>query len=88
MLLDWHQENLKGKSDLGFYYSNGVVGDMIGYTDLDWANDLDDRNSVSGYLSSVGAPISWRSKKRTSVLCVRQKLNMLLSPLPPQRQFG
>ena len=41
---------------------------MIGYSDSDRAGDLDDRRSVSGYMFKLcGAPISWRSKKQTSV---------------------
>ncbi len=39
---------LKGTSDLGFYYTSSVVGDLIGYSDSDWASDLDDWKSVSG----------------------------------------
>ncbi len=31
---------IKGAYDLGFYYSNSVVGDLIGYFDSDWASDL------------------------------------------------
>ena len=45
-----------------------MVGDLIGYSDSDWAGDLDDRKSVSGYMFKLcGAPISWRSKNQTSV---------------------
>ena len=80
---------LKGTSDLGLYYSSSMVGDLIGYSDSNWAGDLDDRKSVSGYVFKLcGAPISGRSKKQTSVLSLRRKPNMLLSPLPLRRQFG
>lgn len=59
---------LKGTPDLGLYYSRNSDEDMIGYSDSDWAGDLDDRRSVSGYMFKLcGAPISWRSKKQTSV---------------------
>ena len=60
---------LRGTSDLGLLYTcaDGAV-ECLGYSDSDWAGDLDDRRSTSGYifmLSSVG--ISWKSKKQTSV---------------------
>ena len=80
---------LKGTSDLGLYYSSSMVRDLIGYSYSDWAGDLDDRKSVSGYMFKLcGAPISWRSKNRRQLLSLRQKPNMLLSPLPLRRQFG
>ena len=59
---------LKGTSDLGLYYSSSVEEELIGYSDSDWAGDLDNRKSVSGYMFKLcGAPVSWRSKKQTSV---------------------
>ena len=40
----------------------------IGYSDSDYAGDLDDRKSTSGYLFKLaGAVISWRSKKQPTV---------------------
>ena len=59
---------LKGTSDLGLHYTSSDVDDLIGYSDSDWAGNLDDRRSVSGYMFMLcGAPISWMSKKQTSV---------------------
>ena len=41
---------------------------MLGYSDSDWAGDLNDRKSTSGYLLMMsGAPVSWKSKKQTCV---------------------
>ena len=39
---------LKGTSNLGLHYLNSVDEDLVGYSDSDWAGDLDDRRSVSG----------------------------------------
>ena len=44
------------------------TGTCVGYCDADWAGDLDDRRSTSGYLFKInGAAVSWRSKKQSSV---------------------
>jgi len=49
-------------------YSRSGSKKCIGYSDSDWAGDLDDRKSTSGYLFQIsGAAVSWRSKKQTCV---------------------
>ena len=43
-------------------------GGLIGYSDADWAGDVNDRKSTSGYLFMMnGAAVSWRSQKQTCV---------------------
>ena len=40
----------------------------MGYSDADWAGDLDDQRSTSGYLFHLsGAAVSWRSKRQTCI---------------------
>lgn len=58
---------LKGTFDYGIMYKR-EVSDLVAYTDSDYAGDLDDRKSTSGYvfLLSSGA-ISWLSKKQPIV---------------------
>ena len=59
---------LKGAGGYGLLYSASDQEDLHGFSDSDWAGDLEDRKSTSGYLFKLsGAPISWSSKKQTSV---------------------
>ena len=41
---------------------------LSGYSDADWAGDLDTRRSISGYVFQIqGNTVSWCSKKQASV---------------------
>ncbi|OWZ10008.1 Copia protein [Phytophthora megakarya] len=52
----------------GIRFSPGKDINFQGFSDADWAGDLSDRKSTSGYLFQVsGGPISWGSKKQSSV---------------------
>ena len=59
---------VKGIIELGILYKKGDYTDLIAYTYSDFAGDLDDRKSTSGFvfLLSSGA-ISWSSKKQPVV---------------------
>lgn len=52
-------------------YGEGVRGfahNLAGYMDADFAGDRDDRKSTTGWLFTFnGAPISWASKKQSTV---------------------
>ena len=57
-----------GTRNYGLLYDKEKVTDFIGYSDADWAGDLDDRRSTSGYLFKLsGAAVRWRSKKQYCV---------------------
>lgn len=57
---------LNGTIDYGLLYEN--KSDIEGFSDADWAGDLDDRKSTSGYVFMMsGAAISWNSKKQSCV---------------------
>ncbi|XP_068692965.1 uncharacterized protein [Montipora capricornis] len=58
---------LKGTVYLGLSYKCADVN-LIGYSDADWAGDVDDRHSTSGnvFLLAKGA-VSWLSKKQATV---------------------
>ncbi|XP_048324673.2 secreted RxLR effector protein 161-like [Ziziphus jujuba] len=59
---------LKGTVNYGIHYKKGGNGELLAFTDRDYAGDLEDKKSTSGYvfLKSSGA-ISWCSKKQPIV---------------------
>lgn len=61
---------LRGTVNYGIFYKKGGNGEceLLGFTDSDYAGDMDDRKSTSGYvfLMSSGA-VSWSSKKQPIV---------------------
>ena len=59
---------LKGTSNLGLLYREDTPAEITGYSDADWASDVGDRKSTSGYVFLLGGTaISWRSGKQTCV---------------------
>eukprot|EP00253_Pinus_taeda_P008773 PITA_08773 len=63
---------LRGTSDYGLCYQ-GIprldrVLDIHGFVDVDWAGDLDQRRSTSGYVFNLfGGAVNWMSKKQSVV---------------------
>ena len=59
---------LKGTSNFGLIYREDTPRGITGYADADWAGDVGDRKSTSGYVFLMGsAAISWKSSKQTCV---------------------
>lgn len=59
---------LKGTLELGILYKHGQKAELLAYSDSDYAGDLDDRKSTSGYVFMLGSGvISWSSKKQPVV---------------------
>ncbi|MFN3329157.1 MAG: reverse transcriptase domain-containing protein, partial [Fervidobacterium pennivorans] len=59
---------VKLNTNLGPQYSvNGNI-ELVGYTDADWANNEENRRSITGYVFILaGGPISWGSRKQQTV---------------------
>ncbi|KAL5583887.1 hypothetical protein FOVSG1_015394 [Fusarium oxysporum f. sp. vasinfectum] len=58
---------LKGSQNLELVYQGGLQP-LLGYTDSDWAGDLETRRSTSGYVFNLGTgAISWSSKRQRTV---------------------
>ncbi|XP_045802823.1 secreted RxLR effector protein 161-like [Trifolium pratense] len=59
---------LKGTMDLGIWYKRNEDTKLVGWSYSDYAGDLDDRKSTSGYVFMLGSSaISWSSKKHAIV---------------------
>jgi hypothetical protein len=59
---------LQGTKSHGICFKSGANVDFRGYSDADWAGDHSDRKSTSGYaFILMNAPVSWGSKKQSSV---------------------
>ncbi|KAK4342713.1 hypothetical protein RND71_038529 [Anisodus tanguticus] len=57
-----------GTSDLGIWYSKDINPNLIGYSDSDWASDVDDRKSTSGGCFYLGNNlVSWYSRKQNCI---------------------
>ena len=56
---------LKGTLNLAIKYQKSEDKILVGYSDADWAGDLDDRHSTTGNLFLMArGPINWLSKKQ------------------------
>ena len=59
---------LCGTTDTRLIYRKTSEMFLLGYVDTDWAGDVNNRRSISGYtFVTAGAAISWSSKKQPSV---------------------
>eukprot|EP00253_Pinus_taeda_P003817 PITA_03817 len=68
----WVFRYLRGTTDYGLCYHGRPrlhrVLDIHGFVDADWAGDLDQRRSTSGYMFNLfGGVVSWVSKKQSVV---------------------
>ena len=59
---------LAGTVQYGFVYTKENLMECCGYSDADWAGDLDDHKSTSGYIFQVeGGSVSWKCSKQSCV---------------------
>jgi hypothetical protein len=59
---------LKGTIDYGIKYTDASDVELTGYSDSDWADNLDDRRSTTGYAFSIEfGVVSWSSKKHPTI---------------------
>lgn len=59
---------LRGTMNYGILYKKGEVGNLLAFTDSDYAGDVEDRKSTSGYVFMMnGGAVAWSSKKQPIV---------------------
>ncbi|KAK6164040.1 hypothetical protein DH2020_000904 [Rehmannia glutinosa] len=59
---------IKGTTELGILYSSDTNTNLAGFSDADWAGDVDDRKSTTGGCFYLGNNlVSWYSKKQNCV---------------------
>jgi len=59
---------LKGTRNVALKFEKTGSSSLIGYSDADWAGDIDDRHSTTGIVFTMaGCSISWPSKKQATV---------------------
>lgn len=59
---------IQGTQDFGIQYKYGGEQKLVGYVDSDYAGDVDDCKSTSGYVFMLGGgAVSWVSKKQPIV---------------------
>ena len=64
----WILRYLKSSPGKGLMFSKNNHLDIEGYTDADWAGNISDRKSTSGYFTFEGGNlVTWRSKKQMVV---------------------
>lgn len=57
-----------GTLDYGLWYPYDTTGEVVGYTDADWAGCSDDHKSTSeGYFYVGNYIVAWHSKKQNSI---------------------
>ena len=59
---------LRGTTNHGLVYNGHGGTDLVGFSDADWAGDIDTRRSTSGYAYQIGSStVSWSSRKQATV---------------------
>ena len=59
---------LRGTSNYGLVYDGNNVNELVGFSDADWAGDVNTRRSTSGYVFRLGnATVTWASRKQATV---------------------
>ena len=59
---------VRGTVQFGIHYNAEASPLLVGFTDSDWAGDLDDRKFTAGYVFTLGSgPITWVCKKQSAI---------------------
>ena len=59
---------IQSTKDFGLLYKRNKNFTLVGYSDADFAGDIDDKTSTSGHLMNMGSTsVSWNCKKQTTI---------------------
>ena len=59
---------IQGTKEFGLLYKRKENCTLVGYSDVGFSGDIDDRTSTLGYLMNMGSTtISWNCKKQTTI---------------------
>jgi hypothetical protein len=59
---------VRGTIQFRIHYCSGGTPLLVGFTNSDWVDDPDDRNSTAGYVFSLGSgPVTWAYKKQQAI---------------------
>jgi hypothetical protein len=45
---------IKGTIDFGLFYSYSISFELVRYSDVDWAENMDDRKSITSFIFYMG----------------------------------
>ena len=71
---------MRGTANIGLVYDRVSTdsGSVIGYVDSDFASDLDERKSLTGYVFTLsGSVISWKSTLQSTVALSTTKVEYM-----------
>ena len=64
----WIMRYLKRTLEFGIWYQREGKSELLGYTDSNYAGDVDDSRSTSGYVFLMsGGAVAWSSRKQPIV---------------------
>ncbi|KAH9656846.1 hypothetical protein KPL70_022833 [Citrus sinensis] len=80
---------LKGTTEMGILYKKGCEENLVAFSDSDYAGDLEDRKSTSGYVFklSFGA-VAWSSKKQPVVTLSTTEAEFIAAASYAVKVFG
>ena len=74
-------------SNFGLLFTRNGSADCTGFSDADWAGNVDDCKSTSGYIFRVGgAPVTWKSLKQSCVALSTAEVEYISLTL--KKQYG
>ena len=80
---------LKGTMHYGISYKREESNNCVGFSDADWAGNINDRKSTSGYLSQIsGGAVSWRNKKQERVALSTAEAEYMALASAAQELYG